>query len=153
MDRWWIDEPRLLGCGNPKTPELEALGLEGFTVIVSLLQEEEQPPGYGLARAQDLGFARHNIAVKDFSPPTASQLAQFVELIERLPKGAKVVVHCQGGSGRTGTFAAAYWITKGMVVSSAISHVREARQHAIETAEQEAVLADFALKWNNTQAR
>ncbi len=152
MDRWWIDEPRLLGCRNPKTSELEALGLEGFTVIVSLLQEEQQPPAYDLTRAQALGFARHNIAVKDFNPPTVSQLRQFVELIERLPKGTRVVVHCQGGSGRTGTFAAAYWITKGMVASSAISRVRKVRQHAIETEEQEAALADFALQWNNTQA-
>jgi protein-tyrosine phosphatase len=87
-----------------------------------------------------------SIPVRDFCPPTIAQLGEFVDTVERLPAGTKVVVHCQGGSGRTGTFAAAHWIAKGMTASAAIAHIRQARPHAIETPEQEAVLEEFARK-------
>jgi protein-tyrosine phosphatase len=82
--------------------------------------------------------------VKDFHPPTVDQLEQFVSLIADLPPGTKTVVHCEGGSGRTGTFGAAYWVAKGLPVSSAIARVREVRPHAVETPEQEAALGYFA---------
>ena len=115
-------------------------------MLVSLLLEQEQPPRYDLARVGALGFTRHNIPVKDFHPPTASQLATFVDLIERQPSGMRFVVHCEGGTGRTGTFAAAYWIARGLGASEAIAHIRTARPHAVETKEQRAALEEFARR-------
>lgn len=144
MDTWWIDTPHLIGSSNPTGADLEELQRDGFGVLVSLLDEQEQCPGYDVARAATLGFVRHNIPVKDFHAPTVEQLAQFVSLVAGLPRGAKTVVHCQGGTGRTGTFAAAYWIAKGLSVSGAIARVRLARRHAVETREQERALDDFA---------
>lgn len=146
MDTWWIDNPRLLGSRNPGHADLEQLRRDGFEVLISLLREEEQPPLYDAGRAASLGFARHNIPVKDFCPPTVNQLEQFVSLVANLPPGTKTVVHCEGGTGRTGTFAAAYWVTKGLTVPDAIARVRKARPHAVETAEQEAALRDFASR-------
>src|SRR5262245_63348281 len=99
---------------------------DGFAVIVSLLCEKEQAPLYDIARAGSLGYVRHNIPMRDFSPPTVGQLEQFVKLVEESPAGTKMIVHCEGGTGRTGTFAAAYWITKGKTASEAITHVRKA---------------------------
>jgi protein-tyrosine phosphatase len=84
--------------------------------------------------------------VPDFSPPILAQLEQFVKLVDRLPPGTKTIVHCEGGTGRTGTFAAAYWVTKGMTAAEAIMHVRKVRWSAVETVEQEAVLVDFASR-------
>jgi len=144
MDTWWIHEPHLLGSRNPSDADLERLRRDGFSVIVSLLREKEQPPGYDIARATALRYVRHNIAVRDFSPPTLDQLEQFVKLVDGLPRGTKMIVHCEGGTGRTGTFAAAYWVTKGMTAPEAIMHVRKARSRALETPEQEAVLREFA---------
>jgi hypothetical protein len=118
---------------------------DGFEVLISLLKEDEQPPRYDVARAVALGFRRYNIPVKDFCPPTVAQLEHFLSLIGDA-RGAKTIVHCEGGSGRTGTFAAAYWVAKGLKVSDAIARVREARRHAVETPEQEAALRDFAAK-------
>jgi predicted protein tyrosine phosphatase len=146
MDAWWIDEPRLLGSGNPTSTDLERLRGDGFEILVSLLDEEERAPRYDIARAAGLGYTRHNIAVKDFGPPTVEQLERFVRLIGATPAGAKIIVHCEGGSGRTGTFAAAYWVAKGMTVPDAIGHVREARSRAIETPAQENALTDFASR-------
>jgi len=146
MDTWWIDKPFLKGSGNPTDADLKKLRKKGFAVIVSLLMEDERLPGYDVGRAADLGFTRHNIPVKDYHAPTLDQLEQFVGLIETLPSGAKTIVHCEGGTGRTGTFAAAYWVAKGLTASEAIARVRKARPQAIETPEQEAVLGEFASR-------
>jgi protein-tyrosine phosphatase len=136
----------LIGSRNPTLPDLEQLRRDGFRVLVSLLKEGEQAPRYDVGRATALGFVRHNLPVKDFRPPTVEQLEEFVALVTGLPPGTKTIVHCEGGSGRTGTFAAAYWISKGLAVSDAIAHVRKARPHAIETQEQVAALSEFAAR-------
>jgi protein-tyrosine phosphatase len=140
LDTWWIDTPHLMGSRNPTVADLEQLRADGFSVLISLLREDDQAPRYDVVRATALGFVRHNIPVKDFHPPTVDQLRRFVNLIW----GAKVVVHCEGGTGRTGTFAAAYWVAKGMTAADAIAHVRKARRHAVETAAQEVALKNFA---------
>jgi atypical dual specificity phosphatase len=144
MDAWWVDDPHLLGSENPTLADLEQLRQTGFGVLVSLLDEQEQPPRYDVDRATALGFVRHTIPVEDFRAPTVEQLESFVRMVAGLPPGTKTVVHCQGGTGRTGTFAAAYWIAKGLSVSEAIAHVRKARPHAVETREQARVLDEFA---------
>jgi protein-tyrosine phosphatase len=56
---------------------------------------------------------------------------------------AKVLVHCQGGSGRTGTMGAAYWIAKGLSAADAIRKVRQANPDAVETIGQERILDEF----------
>lgn len=145
MDTWWIDEPRILGSCNPTTADLERLRRDGFVVLISLLHEDEQAPRYDARRLEALGIVKHNIPVRDFHPPTPDQLATFVELVDG-GTDARVVVHCQGGTGRTGTFAAAYWIAKGLSASEAIAHVRKARPRAVETKEQRAALERFGAR-------
>lgn len=145
-DTWWIDRPHLIGSSNPTLADLEKLRRCGFGVLVSLLNEQEQPPRYDVARATALGFVRHNIPIKDLHAPTVEQLKRFVALIAGLPPGSKTVVHCEGGTGRTGTFAAAYRIAKGPTVPDAVAHVRKARPDAVETREQEAALNEFAAR-------
>lgn len=149
MDTWWIDSPHVLGSENPTTADLQKLRRQGFEVLISLLREQEQTPGYDVARAKELGFIRHNIPVRDFTPPTVDQLSEFIRLVEQLSGGTKIVIHCQAGMGRTGTFAAAYWIVKGLDVGEAIAKIRKARLYAIETREQEAVLKEFAVRYAN----
>jgi atypical dual specificity phosphatase len=146
MDTWWIDTPCLLGSGNPTFADLDQLQRDGFGVLMSLLEEQKQPTKYDVAHVTALGWLRYNISVEDFCRPTFDQLDQFVRLIAGQPPGAKVIVHCQGGIGKTGTFAAAYCIAKGMTVSDAIAHVRKATPHAVENEKQEAALWDFAAR-------
>lgn len=147
MDTWWIDKPHLIGSRNPRLADLEQLKQRGFCVLISLLDEGEQAPRYDVGRAKALGFVRHNIPVKDFSAPAVEQLEEFVALVAALPVGTRTVVHCEGGSGRTGTFAAAYLIAKeGLGASDAIARVRRIRRGAIETLQQEAALGDFAAR-------
>ena len=143
MDTWWIDEPYLLGSSNPTDTLLETLKKEGFQIIISFLHEDEQPINYTIARAIALGYIRHNIPVTDYAAPTVYQLEHFVSLVDNRPPSAKLIAHCQGGIGRTGTFAAAYWISQGLAAQAAIAQVRQARPKAVETQEQEEVLVAF----------
>jgi len=144
MGTWWIEEGVLLGSSNPSDADLEQLYRDGFRVVISLLDENEQPPRYDVAHASALGFARHSVPVRDFHPPTVQQLEQFARLADAARTLGKVVVHCEGGAGRTGTMAAAYWIDRGRSIPDAIAKIRRAKPHAIETDEQRAALEEFA---------
>lgn len=55
----------------------------------------------------------------------------------------KIIMHCQGGFGRTGMMAAAYWVGKGLSAKEAIDKVRQSRPHAVETKEQEESLENL----------
>jgi ADP-ribosyl-[dinitrogen reductase] hydrolase len=57
-------------------------------------------------------------------------------LLERLQGGGRVLVHCRGGLGRSGTVAARLLLELDWPARQAIAQVRQARPGAIETAEQ-----------------
>ncbi len=59
---------------------------------------------------------------------------------ETLDRGGRIVIHCKGGLGRTGTMAVVILVERGMSVEDAMRQVREARKGAIETIEQEEFL-------------
>lgn len=153
MDSWWIEKPRILGSSNPTNDDLAQLRREGFDVLVSLLRENEQATNYDVVGATEMGFRRHSLPVKDFNPPTVQQLMDFIDIIEELAEESKIIIHCQAGIGRTGTFAAAYCIAKGMTIEDAVAFIREVRWHAIQTSEQEAVLEEFAVKYAAREGR
>ncbi len=145
MGNWWIDEPFVLGSSNPNDADLESLYSDGFRLVVCLLDEQEQSPRYDPVRAVRFGYTRQNIPVRDFHAPSVVQLKQFVDLVRSVGANSKVVVHCEGGTGRTGTMAAAYWIAKGLSASQAIEKIREIRPGAVETDDQKAVLKQFEM--------
>ncbi len=150
MIRWWIDEPLLLGHRNPSTNELKQLYLEGFRTVISLLEERQQLPNYSLKEVQKVGFTRRSIPVMDFDAPSPEQLEDFIGIVHEAFASGKVVVHCQGGSGRTGTFAAAYWVNKGLSADAAFEKVVQAKKkagypaQAVEDSKQEASVRKFA---------
>jgi protein-tyrosine phosphatase len=130
---WWIDKPLILGSGNPTGQQLEELDQHGFRSVISLLDEKEQPPNYDPHAIEARGFTRYSIPLKDFSAPTLEQFQRFFELTSQALKHGKVLVHCEGGTGRTGTMAAAYWIYRGMSAEEAIRKIRQSNSSAIET--------------------
>jgi protein-tyrosine phosphatase len=137
MSQWWIDEPKLLGCSNPTDEQFEDFYQEGFRTIISLLDEHEQTPYYNLKEIEAKGFKRYSIPVRDFTAPTLADFHKFLHIVSESLKQGKVLVHCQGGTGRTGTMAAAYWMKKGLSANEAIKKVRKVRAGAIEMPEQE----------------
>jgi atypical dual specificity phosphatase len=143
MDTWWIEQNRILGSANPSADDIEKLRQQGCTCILSFLCEDEPPAGYDIEAARKSGYDVRNIHVRDHCAPTVEQLLEFVNLVRDLGSEDRIVIHCQGGNGRTGTFGAAYWIAKGMSASDVIRKMRQLRPYAIETKEQEEILYEF----------
>jgi len=143
MRRWWIEEPILLGSSNPTNRELEDLYQEGFRTIISLLDENEQTPYYEIVGIEAKGFKRYSIPLQDFTAPVLADFKKFVDIVIDSLKKGKVLVHCQGGIGRTGTMAAAYWIKKGLSANEAIKKIRKSMPGAIEMLEQEESLFEL----------
>lgn len=133
MKRWLIEKPILLGCSNPTTNQLKELYQEGFKSIISLLDENEQSPNYDIEKVLIMGFKRYSIPLKDFSAPTLDKFQVFLKTVHQALGQGKVLVHCERGSGRTGTMAAAYWINKGFSAKKAIKKIRQSNPDAILT--------------------
>jgi len=143
MSTWWIDKAFLLGSSNPSEAALQKLHGEGFNMILSLLDETKQSPRYAPDRATAFGYKRYCIPITDFEPPSIEQLCTFITLLGSVSADTKILVHCEGGSGRTGTMGAAYWIAKDMSAAQAICKVRKANTRAVETPGQERMLYNF----------
>jgi protein-tyrosine phosphatase len=151
MHGWWIDEPVLLGSRDPDDAELEELRTNGFSVIVCLLNVRDQDSSYDRTLACASGWEWHNIPIPDFAAPTLEQIEAFLTLVGSSVPEKKVLVHCRGGIGRTGTMAAAYWITKGLSSEAAIARTRTRQRSAVESPEQEAILREFEAARNSAR--
>ncbi len=137
--QWWIDKPKLLGSHNPKQSELK---IDNLTTIISLMDPTEQKLRYNPAIP---GVRWIEIPVRDYDAPALEKLIRFVKLVEE--SEGTVLVHCEGGSGRTGTFGAAWIMLKDSVsATTAIETLRETNPHAVETDEQKIVLIRFEKK-------
>jgi atypical dual specificity phosphatase len=97
-----------------------------------------------------MGFKRYSIPVRDFSAPTLADFQKFLEIVSKSFKEGKVLVHCQGGTGRTGTMAAAYWIKNGLSAGKVIEKVRRSRFRAIVIQEREESLFEFEASIEKT---
>ena len=52
MNDWWIHKDCILACANPTDKELDDLRAQGFVVVISLLDEQQQKPRYNVADAE-----------------------------------------------------------------------------------------------------
>jgi protein-tyrosine phosphatase len=127
--------------------DLQVVKTWGASVVITLLENHEFAE-VGVSALPDsvraLGIAWLHLSIPDrHAPgdifkhawPTVSP-----DLHARLDRGEKLLIHCMGGIGRTGTVAALLLIERGIPCGEAISLVRGARHGAIETQEQEIYL-------------
>lgn len=131
----------LAGSDHPyNQSDLQTLADKGIQVVVTALDVRINE-----AAVKALGMEYHFMPVPDMTPPPLKLLLDFVELVDRYrARNWPVVVHCEAGCGRTGTFLAAYLISQGMSPKEAIEEVRTKRPCSIETEGQEEILYQFA---------
>jgi ADP-ribosyl-[dinitrogen reductase] hydrolase len=123
----------------------------GADLVITLMESEELAR-LGLNRL-GAAFAAHglrqcHLPIRDFDVPGAETLALWRALSPDvhtlLERDGRVLIHCRGGLGRSGTMAALVLIEHGIPVDQAINQIRAARPGAIETPAQEAWLATQA---------
>ena len=92
--------------------------------------------------AEAAGLEWHHLAIRDVDIPREPFERLWVYsghvLRKKLTAGERVVLHCRGGLGRTGTVATRLAIELGAQPREALGNVRAARPKAVETDAQEA---------------
>jgi protein-tyrosine phosphatase len=123
---WWIDEPLTMGSSNPTDDDLTRLRRQGFGLVVSLLEENQQPPRYDKKSALVAGWEFYSIPIAEDGAPPRDKLAEFMVQVRLWTEGTKTLMHCERGLGRTAFMGAVYWIAKGLPPSEAIARVQQA---------------------------
>jgi protein-tyrosine phosphatase len=126
--------------------DLQAIKSSGAKALVTLMETEElakvQVPVSELRdKTGALGIEWHHLPIRDVDVPDDEFENQWEtsgpRLRSLLLEGNKIVIHCLGGLGRTGTIAARLLVEFGASPPEAIKAVRIARTGSIETAQQE----------------
>lgn len=114
-----------------------------FDAIVVLVEEFELP--YPLEEWRKRGVEVLHSPISDFSAPSVDRLLEILRWIEeRVGEGKKVLIHCMGGLGRSGTVAVAWLMySEGLSLREALRRVRSLRPGAVETYEQMGVLREL----------
>ena len=144
---------RIAGSGYPGSGEvlgenLAILRKQNFRAILSLL---ESPLDQAMTR--EFGFECLHLPIQDFTAPTVDQVARSIEFLRKnSEEGFKVLVHCLGGYGRTGTILACYLVSEGTPPEEAIATVRKLRPGSIEVPSQEQAVRDYERHLRETAA-
>ncbi|BDA80076.1 hypothetical protein LPTSP3_g30060 [Leptospira kobayashii] len=135
--------------GRNLNDDINEMKKQKITHVISLITEQEYAE-YGVSEMKteyaNAGFETFYLPTLDQRVPTLPSFHETIEWMEKaLQKKGKILIHCVGGLGRSGTLAAGYLIGKEkMTAKEAIQKVRESRsERAIESREQEKYLNEF----------
>ncbi len=134
----------------PSDGDLKLLRADGVSLLVSVV-----PYAYDPGAVRRAGLRQLHVPAEYGRAPSEDGIRDFVAATKaELERGGKVVVHCVGGIGRTGTVIACYLISEGMEPEDAIASVRRRRPGSIESVEQEnAVYAWAAAHAQSTELK
>jgi hypothetical protein len=156
----WVDAPAVGGrlgitlCpgrGDRKRDldvDLGAVKAAGATHLVTLTTDREME-SLGVAdlpdRARALGIDTRRLPIVDGRVPEVAAGARLARELGALVRGgAKVVIHCRGGLGRSGTVAALALRELGLSADEALIRVRRARgPWAVDPGTQEAFVRGY----------
>lgn len=125
--------------------DLDLAGVRGWgAVAVVTLMEEHELAKYQVGRlgaaVGAVGMEWHHLPIIDVDVPRGPFEALWVRsgprLREHLTQGQRILLHCRGGLGRTGTIAARLLAELGMPAQAAVTAVRRARPGTLETGAQ-----------------
>ncbi|MBN8942563.1 MAG: dual specificity protein phosphatase family protein [Rhizobiales bacterium] len=142
---WAIALTHCPGRDGDLDGDLAAIAAWHATMLLSLVEDREFADAAGLGRrlgGQGIRWLRYPIA--DYGTPRdlSAWRALAGELRAALDRGGRLVIHCRAGLGRSGMIAARLLVERGLPAEAAIMAVRRARPGAIETAGQEAWIAN-----------
>ena len=97
-------DDRFFRGGQPKEDQYQELAALGIKTVIDL---REDPEEYEKRNVEALGMRYVNIPMIEKKYPEASQVEQFIKLVDN-PETGKFFVHCAGGRHRTGVMGAVY---------------------------------------------
>jgi ADP-ribosylglycohydrolase/protein-tyrosine phosphatase len=126
--------------------DLQVIQAFGAKTLVTLMESQELdevgvPVDLLGAHAKEFGLEWHHLPIKDLDVPgdRFEDLWTYsgLRLRRALANGEKIVIHCLGGLGRTGTVAGRLLVEFGEEPLTAMKKIRMARRGCIETPAQE----------------
>ena len=123
--------------------DLQTIRDWGTSALVNLLEVHEmrELKVPQLAEAIGTSLAYFHLPIRDADIPgpdfERSWKTAGAELRRRLRAGEKILIHCKGGLGRTGTVAARLLVELGLEPEEAIRRIRQARPGSFEREAQE----------------
>ncbi|KAH0288725.1 hypothetical protein KCU62_g4958, partial [Aureobasidium sp. EXF-3399] len=153
----WLAPFRLAVMSTPRSGEdIQTLIALGITLVVTLTEEEPLPAEWFI----DTPCRNLFLPVRNYQAPTNKQVDTFIQCMDDLSTEEAALVHCGGGKGRAGTFAACYLMARGyddtpperyngeerlrMYPGDAMKLLRHLRPGSIETTKQETFVRDYA---------
>jgi protein-tyrosine phosphatase len=112
--------------------DLQELKRQGVTMLVGLIEDSEL--SYNLSelypRAAELGLAVKRLPIPDGGVPAQrSEVEALLTAIDaHEAAGGRIVIHCMGGLGRTGTIAGCYLARRGLPYETILSTLVRVRQ-------------------------
>ncbi len=138
----WI-LPTLAGSAQPGLladleDDLEFLRTQGITRIVTLTMD---PLPQAVA---DAGFECTHFPIADMGIPTPRECARLCSDLAGQLGERRVLLHCRGGLGRTGTIAACCLVEMGSSPEQALLRVREVNPNYVQSGSQVQFITHYA---------
>jgi ankyrin repeat protein/protein-tyrosine phosphatase len=127
-------------------------------VLVSLVKDTELQ-SMGIAHlttsVESYGMESIHFPIQDkWIPSNIGEVASLVEIIVlRVHQGKTIVVHCNGGKGRTGLVVVATLYALGIPIDDGIKLIRDVRPGMIQNPVQLMYLKVFKMYWDNKHKR
>lgn len=134
----------------PLTGSIKEYCDKGITIIISLLEEEEeQLIGLANERAfcEDQGIAFYQFPITDRGIPSLSRLTQQLELFYALTfTHNKIYIHCKHGIGRSALLTASLMVRDGQDIKQVLETIASKRGINVpETLSQKKLLSAYYL--------